>query len=309
MTLSFRAPRSSNSRKIGRIILIGFIFAAVGCARAVAPAGPGPKVQSVRVNFKVNAAQTFGGLGIAVAPDGMAIGAVPNAVADVSSGAGSACQAGAGGARTCTAIVRAPVGLDDFVFTIYDRAPVKDRVVGRVVASGAVLRQSVGSARAASFGVTVGGSVAGFTISPAVLAAPADGKPHQVPFAVIPTDADGFYILNGTPPLPHLTTTGDPQGLTSVAAQGGDPTAYALSYDGAPLVDVKLVAGARSLHGASADFTPLVVSPSSLALASSGAAASPLRRRWRPDRSARSRAAGRAPCRPRARRRRRRGRP
>ncbi len=248
------------ARAAGALLALAVVVACGG-PRSLAPAAPkAQQFATLDVAVKV-ASGASRGVAIVAHLDGQAAPAVPNAIADVSGGAG--CTANSDGSRTCTVTLVAPVGLDDLTVTLYDRAPEKGRPAGHVVLSGTILRQSIGPGRDA-LGVAAQGPSVGLRISPGVLISSADGATHDIPFAVIPVDAHGFYVLGASAPAAHVSVSGDPLHALEVGPQGADPTAFVAHYNGSPAGDVKLVANAPNLHAASADFTPLVVSPSSL---------------------------------------------
>ncbi len=240
-------------------------LAACNAPRSLAPAPKPAQVASVALAFKIATPESRG-LVVSAQVDGGPAAPEPSVVADISSGGG--CDANPGGSRTCTVTFFAPVGLDDFSLTVYDRVPRKERPAGRVLISGTVLRQYIVPGRDA-FGVTTVGPSVGLAVSPRVLVAAADAQPHQIPFAVIPIDASGFYVLGESARRVNVAVAGDPLHALFVAPEGGDSTAFSARYDGSVVADAKLAARAPKLHAGDADFTPLVVAPPALALAAS----------------------------------------
>jgi hypothetical protein len=102
----------------------------------------------------------------------------------------SACVLG-GGERLCTLRFAAPVGLLDVAV----RANAAGS--GRGL-SGTALRQLLPAA-GSTLSLAFDGAPARWGFSPQMLAAPADGATHQVPFAVVAQDAQGFTLLQSAP--------------------------------------------------------------------------------------------------------------
>jgi phospholipase C len=224
-------------------------FAACGGPRvdAVAPQTPGATAQlQVRVRLATSAP------GASLAVRASASGAPQSTGFASETDIRSAACAIIAAERICSIAMRAPVGTDDVDVRVRDAA-------GADVLQGAALRASVPPI-GTSVSVAFDGRPARWAISPALIAAPADGLSHDVPFAVQAEDADGYTLLvQRVPPPRAVDVSGDVQRVLTIAAQGGG--AFVARYDGRPAGDVRLAASAPGAAPASAPFASLAVSP------------------------------------------------
>jgi hypothetical protein len=190
-------------------------FAACGGPRvdAVAPQTPGATAQlQVRVRLATSAP------GASLAVRASASGAPQSTGFASETDIRSAACAIIAAERICSIAMRAPVGTDDVDVRVRDAA-------GADVLQGAALRASVPPI-GTSVSVAFDGRPARWAISPALIAAPADGLSHDVPFAVQAEDADGYTLLvQRVPPPRAVDVSGDVQRVLTIAAQGAGPPA------------------------------------------------------------------------------------
>ena len=104
------------------------------------------------------------------------------------------CNTNGDGSRTCTIVIPAPVGTDDFVFTTYDGG-------NNPIGTGTDPHQVIASGTSNLVSVTLGGVINSVTTATAAgtpattFVALADSNPHTVPITVNAADLDGFQIL------------------------------------------------------------------------------------------------------------------
>ena len=154
------------------------------------------------------------------------------AATDISASS-SACTATAGG-RTCTIAVTAPAGDDDFVFILYDAAPVNGTIPSSAHELGiAGVTQSISGGTTNSVNAPIEAIVAGFGGSTQSIVEPGDGRTHAVSMVIAPTDFGDNPITAGTSNAPYanpITATvgesgGSGSGHTQLELDGGTPSA------------------------------------------------------------------------------------
>ena len=247
------------------LVLLG--LGSVGCAgpRSTPLARGGGATAGARsapLTLHVRLPAAFNGstLSATVYADGATVPASPSAVVGLSSGA---CPPG-GGERLCTLSLTARVGLIDVAIRAANAS-------GGLTLSGVAPRQVL-PAGGASLSLALDGAPARWSFSPPTLVGPADGAEHELPFAVVAQDAQGYTLLAGAPQPPAtIVTSGDVMRSLSIVAQGGG--AFLARYDGYPLVqDVSLSASAPGAAKATGAFGSLVISPASFEIAAGGSA-------------------------------------
>jgi streptogramin lyase len=145
----------------------------------------------------------------------------------------NACTSGTNG-RTCTVAISAPVGTDDFVFALFDTAPVGNAIPASAHELGtAGVTQTVTANTENTIAAPISAIVAGLSGSTATVLEPTDGHSHQVALAVTPTDFGNNPITAGASNAPFanpiaasVSETGG-NGHTLLSLNGGTPAATA----------------------------------------------------------------------------------
>jgi hypothetical protein len=170
------------------------------------------------------------------------------------------CVAIAGGGRTCTVSVNAPVGVDTFAETLYASTD----------AAGAALSQGKTSATiAAGKANTVSLTLDGMIASLALMLAnptPPEGTPAQIGLTVNFNDASGASIIgNDAFVTPVTLSDSDSSGITSLSKttlnSPADASALVVNYSGAALTQAVFGAAAGSIVAPNATLTPQVPGP------------------------------------------------
>ncbi|HTZ53651.1 MAG TPA: hypothetical protein VMB20_01200 [Candidatus Acidoferrum sp.] len=114
------------------------------------------------------------------------------------SASSSACTTVATG-RNCVITVQAPAGNDDFVFVLYDAAPVNGAIPSTAHVLGiAGATQTIAGGTVNTIFASVGGVIAGFGGSTTNVNEAADGRPKTVALVIAPTDFGNNAITAGT---------------------------------------------------------------------------------------------------------------
>ena len=220
-----------------------------GHSGGATPFAGAEQVAALTVHVRLPASTT-GTLAVSVYADGKA---EPNAPTTSVQLDASACALD-GAERLCTAVADGPVGLVD----------VAVRASGGAL-SGHAFRQLLPPA-GESVALAFDGTPARWAFSPSLLAAPADGSAHTVPFAIAAQDARGFTLLRNAPQPPSaVTISGDRLHQLTASAQGAGE--FALRYGGLAAGDVTVSAAAPGAAAASTSFGSLAVNPASLEIA------------------------------------------
>jgi streptogramin lyase len=118
------------------------------------------------------------------------------AVTDVSSGS-TACTASAA-SRTCNVAITAPPGTDDFVFTLFDMAPVNGAIpAGAHVLGTAGVTQTLLAGTTTVVNAGINAVIAGLSGTTATISLAADGTPHAIGLTISPTDFGNNAITAG----------------------------------------------------------------------------------------------------------------
>jgi hypothetical protein len=196
----------------------------------------------------------------------------PTEVADVSA-TSPFCSVDSDGSgdRVCSIPVTAPAGTDDFVIDGYDQPPSNGQVAGNELETGTALDVTIVQGQQNQVNVTFDGIIASIQMSPIWETSQNDGVSHTYPFAVDAADADGYQIIDVAPFANALSVTvqNDPNNTLKVIPpiQGADPRVYSFTYNGKVVNDGQIVASAAGVSATSTlDFTPIVVSPTSLTI-------------------------------------------
>jgi len=183
---------------------------------------------------------------------------------DISAGSG-ACTTVSGG-RSCTIGITAPAGSDDFVFTIYDAAPVS----GAIPATAHVLGVA-GATETIAAGVTntvsaaVSAVIAGFSGSTATVKEAADGHTHTVALVVAPTDFGNNPISAGASNAPYANpisatvNESGGSGHTLLELNGGTPAASVTLTKASDTVQAVYDGGGVSGYAATVTLTATAV--------------------------------------------------
>jgi streptogramin lyase len=117
-------------------------------------------------------------------------------VTDVSAGS-SACTATAG-ARSCTVSLTTPPGPDDFVFSLYDTAPVNGAIPAAAHLLGSAgITQTITAGAANVVNAGINAIVVGLSGQAALVPLAADGTVHNVGLTIAPTDFGNNPIVAG----------------------------------------------------------------------------------------------------------------
>ena len=153
------------------------------------------------------------------------------AVTDVSSGS-LACTPAMAGSRSCTVEILAPAGVDDFVFALYDMAPVSGAIpagaheLGTAGVTQTIVAGTANVVNAGISGVIVG---LGGQATPVQLAA--DGIVQDIALTIAPTDFGNNPITAGSSnapfanPITVTATESGGSGHASLELNGGTPAA------------------------------------------------------------------------------------
>jgi hypothetical protein len=179
------------------------------------------------------------------------------AVANLSSGSPN-CTPAAGGGRTCSATVSAPVGADTFREILY----------ASTNGTGAALSQNTSTntivaGKANVVNMTLDGVVASITLALAN-ATPAPGTAATIPLTVTIMDASGATIIGSDPFANPITLTdSDTSGATTLSkttlASPADAAALTVAYTGAAIASATFSASATGV--ATANVTPATLTP------------------------------------------------
>lgn len=145
-------------------------------------------------------------------------------VTNVSSGS-NACTGT--GSRTCTVAVVAPVGSDDFVFVLYDTAPVNGAIPGSAhILGNAGVTQTVVAGTANVIAAGIGGLIVGLSGQASLLKFAADGQTHDIGLTIAPTDFGNNAIVAGSSNAPFANP------ITVTVAEAGGSGHVLLELDG-----------------------------------------------------------------------------
>lgn len=170
------------------------------------------------------------------------------------------CVAVAGGGRTCTVNVNAPVGVDTFAETLY----------ATVDATGAVLSQGKTSAtivaeKANTVLLTLDGVIASLALTLAD-PTPPEGVPAQIGLTVNFNDASGASIIGSDPFVTPVTLSdSDGSGITSLSKttlnSPADASGLVVNYSGAVLAQAVIGASAGSIVAPNVTLRPQAAAP------------------------------------------------
>jgi len=148
---------------------------------------------------------------------------------DISSSS-SACTTVSGG-RNCTIAITAPAGDDDFVFGLYDAAPVGGLIPSTAHELGiAGVTQTITAGTTNTISAGISAIVAGFSGTTTNVTAAADGNAHDVAMVISPTDFGNNPITAGSANAPYanpITATvseSGGSGYTLLSLNGGTPS-------------------------------------------------------------------------------------
>jgi phospholipase C len=227
-------------------LLASSLSACAGGSRPATPVTPGagslshgaPLTLGVRLP-----ATASGTLAVTAFADGSRQPATPTATASLGTCAIEA------GERLCTLQFAVPAGSIDIA-------------VRAGSLSGTAVRQSVPAA-GASLRLAFDGTPAAWALTPALIAGPADGAAHEIPFAIEALDAQGYTLLGRLPGKNvAVTIANDPTHAVSVRSE--ESGEFVAAYDGRALGDVKVNATVAGAGTANAPFASLAVSPQTL---------------------------------------------
>jgi streptogramin lyase len=143
----------------------------------------------------------------------------------------SACTTVAGG-RNCTIAITAPAGDDDFVFGLYDAAPVNGAIPSSAHELGvAGVTQTINAGTTNTVSTGISAIIAGFSGSTTNVSEVADGRTHNVALVISPTDFGNNPITAGSANAPYanpITATvseSGGSGFTLLSLNGGTPAA------------------------------------------------------------------------------------
>jgi hypothetical protein len=121
---------------------------------------------------------------------------------DVSSGS-VACGGVTGTPRTCSILIPAPAGNDDFVFTTYDGAPVSGSFVSANLLGTGTVNQTIVANQSNTISVTLGGVITALTVASTFVVAA--GSTVTIPVSA--SDASGETIIGADPYASPITAT------------------------------------------------------------------------------------------------------
>jgi streptogramin lyase len=143
------------------------------------------------------------------------------------SSSSAACIAVSGG-RTCTVSMTAPAGDDDFVFGLYDTAPVNGAIPSTAHELGvAGVTQTINAGTTNTVSAAIGAIVAGFSGSTTTVNEVADGRSHNVALVISPTDFGNNSITAGSANAPYANP------ITATVSETGGSGYTLLSLNGA----------------------------------------------------------------------------
>jgi phospholipase C len=270
-----------------------------GGSSSVAPRPPAGNGQRVNATFKITipnggSSQQSGTrkpLFVSPSSNGMLVNVyvagsgdkTPIASAAVNIGPGSgACTSGSG-SRTCTVVVAAPVGSDDFIFTDYDKAPVAGSFVGaKELSAGSALGVTIAAGVANTISVTLDGDIATIKLASNEISFNGNGKPQTADLSLTALDADG-NVITADPYLYPITvsvTETNGSGHTRLSLNGGTASssvtvtqpsdAVVVLYDGdgsaSPPYYAKLSVATTGVYPQTVQVSPLFVTTSPAAL-------------------------------------------
>jgi hypothetical protein len=165
------------------------------------------------------------------------------------------CTAVAGGGRSCTATVTAPVGTDTFAETLYSAINAGGSALSQGKTSHAIV-----AGQANTVALTLDGIVAALTLAVAN-AAPPVGTPASIGLTVNINDASGAAIIGSDPFVTPVTLTdSDTSGGTALSKttlnSPADAAALTVAYNGKTTAQAVIGASAGAVKAASATITP-----------------------------------------------------
>jgi streptogramin lyase len=156
--------------------------------------------------------------------------ALGTAVTDVSNG--SAACAPAAASRSCSVNIVAPAGVDDFVFTLYDMAPVNGAIPAAAHELGtAGVTQTITAGAANVVNAGIGAVIVGLSGQAALVQLAADGSVHDIGLTIAPADFGDNPITAGSSnsvfanPIVVAATESGGSGHSSLELNGGTPAA------------------------------------------------------------------------------------
>ena len=157
-----------------------------------------------------------------------------SAASDISASS-SACTTVATG-RNCVITVQAPAGNDDFVFVLYDAAPVNGTIPSTAHVLGiAGATQTIAAGTVNVIFASVGGVIAGFGGSTTNLSEAADGRAKTIALVIAPTDFGNNPINAGTTNAPYANPI-----TATVSESGGSGHVLLELNGGAPATSVTI---------------------------------------------------------------------
>jgi streptogramin lyase len=142
----------------------------------------------------------------------------------------NACTTVSGG-RNCTIAITAPAGDDDFVFGLYDAAPVGGAIPSTAHELGtAGVTQTIDAGTTNTVSAAISAIIAGFSGSTTNLNEAADGIAQTIALVVSPTDFGNNPITAGSANAPYAnpitaTVNDGSKGYTLLSLNGGTPAA------------------------------------------------------------------------------------
>ncbi len=147
------------------------------------------------------------------------------------SSSSSACTTVSGG-RNCTISIAAPAGNDDFVFGLYDTAPVSGVIPSTAHELGiAGVTQTISAGTTNTVSAAINAIIAGFSGSTTNVSYPADGAAQTVALVISPTDFGDNPITAGSAnapfanPITATVSESGGSGYTLLSLNGGTPAA------------------------------------------------------------------------------------
>ncbi len=219
-------------------------------------------MQSISLNIKIPVARTSGSSAargpryVSVNTQSAAIavnGAAP-AVIDLAAGS-PACSTPAGGGRTCTLTLTAPVGSDRFAETLYATTDGTGPALSQSATTATIV---AGTANVVN--LALDGVIATLDLSLAN-AAPSAGTPANIGLTVTAADASGAAIIGANPFSNSVALSdSDTSGLTTLSKtvlnSPADAANITIAYNGQPLTKAVFGAAASGVAAKSVTLTP-----------------------------------------------------
>ena len=183
---------------------------------------------------------------------------------NISSGS-SLCTTVSGG-RTCTMSIAAPPGDDDFVFALYDAAPVNGAIPLTAHELGvAGVTQTINEGTTNTISASISAIIAGFSGSTTNVSEPADGNTHNVALVISPTDFGNNTITAGAANAPYANpitasvSESGGSGYTLLSLNGGTPATTVTLTKATDTVQAVYDGGGTSGYSATVTLTSTAV--------------------------------------------------